>query len=362
MIIKNVTLQNFRSFAKKEIEFDEKTTIIVGQNTAGKTNILEAVNLLSTGKSFRASLEQEMIKTGEELARVSGRCEVGSEKMEAGEKWNLEVVLTRGILHGTKIPNKKLSINGSSKLFSTFVGNLKTVLFGPQDLDLVTGAPTLRRKFLDNVCSQVDREYRRSILSYEKGLRQRNRLLQRIREGEAKPSQLFFWNNLLVKNGDYITNFREELINFINISAPLNDEELSLEYDKSVISPERINNYANQEIAAGVTLVGPHRDDYIFKEQRTIQSAQEEWRDLSIYGSRGEQRMAVLWLKLAELTFIEGKTGEKPVLLLDDIFSELDHKHVEVVLKIVDKQQTIITTADPHTIEDWKKNAQIIEL
>lgn len=362
MIIKNVTLQNFRSFEKKEVEFEEKTTIIVGQNTAGKTNILEAVNLLSTGKSFRASLEQEMIKTGEEIARVSGKCEVESGKMEAGQKWDLEVVLTRGILHGTKVPSKKLSINGSSKLFSTFVGNLKTVLFGPQDLDLVTGSPTLRRKFLDNVCSQVGREYRRSILSYEKGLRQRNRLLQRIREGEAKPSQLFFWNNLLIKNGDYITNFREELINFINISAPLNDEELSLEYDKSVISPERINNYANQEIAAGITLVGPHRDDFVFRSQGTVQSTQEKWRDLAIYGSRGEQRMAVLWLKLAELTFVEGKTGEKPILLLDDIFSELDHRHIDVVLRIIGKQQTIITTADPHTIEGWKGKAKIIQL
>lgn len=352
MIIQNITLQTFRSFIKKEIEFDNQTTIIVGQNTAGKTNILEGLNLLSTGRSFRASLEHEMIKNGEDLARVSGTLILPDTKL------NLEIVLTRGMLHGSKVPRKKLSINGSGKLFSTFVGNLKTVLFGPWDMDLVTGSPSLRRKLLDTVCSQVDREYRRSLLSYEKGLRQRNRLLQRIREGEAKPSQLFFWNNLLVKNGDYITRIREELINFVNISPPLNDEALNLEYDKSVISPERIRDYASQEIAAGVTLVGPHRDDFQFRAKR----ATEDWRNLGTFGSRGEQRMGILWLKIAELSFIEGKTGEKPVLLLDDVFSELDHRHIEVVLQIVDKQQTIITTADPHTIEGWKGKAKIIKI
>ena len=357
MNIKTLTLQNFRSFAKKEIDFDEGVTIIVGQNTAGKTNILEAVYLLSTGHSFRADVEQEMIQTQEDLARVIGQIVLPDTKL------TLEVVLTRGIIHGSKVPRKKISINGASKLFSTFVGNLKTVLFGPWDMDLVNGSPGIRRRVLDTICSQTDREYRRSLLSYEKGLRQRNRLLTRIREGEAKTSQLLFWNTLLIKNGEYITKTREEFINFVNMTPPLNEEVLRLEYDNSVISPSRIEEYSEREIAAGVTLVGPHRDDFKFRSHSSLHSSGQAqgWRDLGVYGSRGEQRMAVLWLKLAELSYIEGKTQEKPVLLLDDVFSELDQKHQGIVMNIVDRQQTIITTADPHAIEGWKGRAKIIK-
>lgn len=367
MKIKSLKLQNFRSFDKKELTFSEETTIIVGPNTAGKTNILEAISLLSTGKSFRANIEAEMINSRQDIARVSAQCTADSTQEE---QETLEVVVTRGELNGEKVPRKKLMINGASKRFYDFAGMLKTVLFGPWDVDLVTGSPSARRRFLDSVCSQVDREYRRSLLSYEKGVRQRNKLLQRIREGEAKPgtgrypakrSQLMFWDQLLIKNGEYLTHVREEFIDFVNMTEPLDSEELSLEYDRSTISPARIKEYEAEEVAAGATLVGPHRDDFGFRTQDKVHSAQGK-RDLAIYGSRGEQRMIVLWLKLAELAFIEGKSGARPVLLLDDVFSELDHKHREEIMKTIGRQQTIITTADPHTIEEWRKTAQVIEL
>ena len=355
MNINRLVLQNFRSFGKKEFTFDEKTTIIVGPNTAGKTNILEAISLLSTGKSFRANVEAEMIRSNEDIARVKAKVESREEEEE------LEIVVTRGELNGEKIPRKKLLINGTPKRFYDFVGSLKTVLFGPWDVDLVTGSPSARRRFLDSVCSQVDREYRRSLLSYEKGVRQRNRLLQRIREGEAKRSQLMFWDQLLIKNGEYLTLVRGEFIDFVNMTPALDSEELSLEYDRSVISPARIKEYEIEEVAAGATLVGPHRDDFGFRAQSAEHRTQEK-RDLAIYGSRGEQRMIVLWLKLAELAFIDGKSGSRPVLLLDDVFSELDHKHREEIMKTIGRQQTIITTADPHTIEEWIDKAQIMEL
>src|SRR3989344_61760 len=351
MNINRLVLQNFRSFGKKEFTFDEKTTIIVGPNTAGKTNILEAISLLSTGKSFRANVEAEMIRSNEDIARVKAKVESREEEEE------LEIVVTRGELNGEKIPRKKLLINGTPKRFYDFVVTLKTVLFGPWDVDLVTGSPSARRRFLDSVCSQVDREYRRSLLSYEKGVRQRNRLLQRIREGEAKRSQLMFWDQLLIKNGEYLTLVRGEFIDFVNMTPALDSEELSLEYDRSVISPARIKEYEIEEVAAGATLVGPHRDDFGFRAQSAEHRTQEK-RDLAIYGSRGEQRMIVLWLKLSELAFIDGKSGSRPVLLLDDVFSELDHKHREEIMKTIGRQQTIITTADPHTIEEWIDKAQ----
>jgi DNA replication and repair protein RecF len=306
--------------------------VIVGPNAVGKTNVLEAIYFLSTGKSFRAKLEREMISYDADFCRVEG---------EVGET-NLAIVLTKGL-----VERKKLMVNDVSKRLVDFAGNLKTTLFGPWDLDLVTESPSVRRRFLDMVLSQVDREYRRAIMSYEKGLRQRNRLLYRIREEGLSRSQLLFWDQLLIKNGDYITRERTKFIDYINTTG-----KLKIIYDFSAISEGRLEQYAEEEVAAATTLVGPHRDDFQIKDID---------RDLATYGSRGEQRMGVLWLKMAELSFVEQRSGERPVLILDDIFSELDHGHRQVVMDIVGKQQTIITTADPHYIEAIKK-VEIIKL
>lgn len=365
MQIKNITLQNFRSFKEKKISFDETTTIIVGPNASGKTNILEAINLLATGKSFRAEREEEVIKNNDDLSRITGWV-VGnwSGGGDGGvEKTTLEIVLTRGTLHGTKVAHKKLSVNGVARRMYNFIGALKVVLFGPWDLELVTESPSRRRKFLDNVLSQVDREYYRSLLSYEKAVRQRNKLLERIREGEAQRSQLLFWNQLLVKNGNYLTEAREKFIEFGNATPQLGDENFSLEYDRSTISEARLEQYSEAEVASATTLVGPHRDDFKFiSTTRRTGTTGITGRNLTTYGSRGEQRMGVLWLKLAELAFIQERTNTKPVLLLDDIFSELDHKHREVVMSVVGQQQTIMTTADPHTVEGLDLKLQIKNL
>ena len=279
----------------------------------------------------------------------------------------LEGVLTRGEIDvGTdrseKVARKRLLINGVGKRLIDFAGNFKVVLFGPWDLELVTESPSIRRKFLDTVLSQVDREYRRAILSYEKGLRQRNRLLWQIREDPSITSgrmRLLFWDKLLVKNGDYISQQRGRFIEFINagnfqFSTPMSPKfsNFQLEYDRSAISEARLEQYANEEVAAATTLVGPHRDDFLF---RVKGRESKRVKDLSRFGSRGEQRMGVLWLKLAELAFVEDKTDEKPTLLLDDIFSELDYEHRNIVMDVVRNQQTIITTADPHFVKSLGK-------
>lgn len=336
-MLQKLRLQNFRNFDEKLLELSEGVTVIVGPNASGKTNILESIFLMATGKSFKAKLEEEMIQNGEELARAKARVPKG----------DLEIVLTRGSLEGVsgKVSRKKFLVNGVGKRMIDFAGNFKAVLFGPWDMELVTESPSTRRKFLDFVLIQIDREYRRTLLSYEKGLRQRNRLLFRIREEGISRSQLLFWDKLLIKNGDYISSKREEFINFVNKTKSVNKLRYKIEYDKSAISEGRLVAYANEEVAAATTLVGPHRDDFIFKS---------ETRELARFGSRGEQRMAILWLKLAEMAYIEEKSGDKPTLLLDDIFSELDHSHRDQVMKVAKKQQTIITTADPHFIVDSK--------
>lgn len=352
-MIKKIKLTNFRNFGKKEISFSPKTTVIVGPNASGKTNILEAINFLATGKSFRARVEAEVVNHRAEIARIYG--ELNQEK-EKG-KIKLEAVLTRGKIKVgdekfERVPRKKLLINGIGKRLFNFAGNLKVVLFGPWDIELVTESPSVRRKFLDNVLNQVDREYGRAILSYEKGLRQRNKLLYRIREEGMPRSSLLFWDQLLIKNGNYISDMRKEFIGFVNGTSDFNGQDFSLTYDESAISEGRLNQYKTEEVAAATTLVGPHRDDFIFKLKKNKKG---NYRDLSKFGSRGEQRMGVLWLKLAELAFIESETEETPTLLLDDIFSELDHEHRGIVLEMAKGKQTIITTADEHFLENVRK-------
>jgi DNA replication and repair protein RecF len=311
-------------------------------------------------------LEAESIKYDTELARVVGVLSLAwTGPVGSSSPSRLEVIVTRG---ENGWPRKKLLVNGVPKRLVDFAGNFKMVLFGPWDLDLVTESPSLRRRFLDTVLSQVDREYRRSILSYEKGLRQRNRLLFRIREEGASRSQLLFWNQLLIKTGDYVLTKRGEFIEFVNARPSLNDQKFSLEYDRSVISEGRLEQYKEEEVAAATTLVGPHRDDFAF--QISGRGEPRRSRSLDSFGSRGEQRMAVLWLKIAELDYIEdvlkrsdpgpgSDLVRRPTLLLDDIFSELDHEHRKVVMELAKKQQTIITTADPHFIKAIKKVERI---
>jgi len=357
MFIKNLALKDFRNFKAKKVEFSEKITVILGDNATGKSNILEALHLLSTGKSFKARIEREMVNYGCDIARIEGVV-----KLPNLTSSKLEIVLTKGEinLHGggvQKAQKKKLLVNGVAKRLIDFAGNIKTVLFGPWDLDLVTESPSIRRQFLDIVLSQVDREYRRSAMIYEKGLRQRNKLLLRIRDEGLSRSQLMYWDKLLIKHGEYLTVKRGGFIDYVNATPDFLDRDYSLVYDSSVISEGRLAQYEEEEIAAATTLVGPHRDDFRFN----ISGNSEKSVDLSSYGSRGEQRMGVLWLKLAELSFIEKTTGDKPILLLDDIFSELDHEHRGTVMDVCKRQQTIITTADPHYIEKIK-GAEIIEI
>ena len=345
MFLSSLNLQDFRNWEREKFDFSSDISLIIGQNAAGKTNILEAIYLLATGRSFRARLEKEMIRNDCEMGFAKGLIKTNG-LLDAENE--VEIILTNGEVMAKRTAKKIYKVNGVGKRKSDFVGNLIAVLFRPEDIEIVIGSPSIRRDYLDLVLEQIDRDYLRSSLPYKKGLRQRNKLLLKIRDGEAQRSQLYFWDNFLIKNGDLISDKRREFIDFLNESF----HDLSVEYDASAISKERLAKYSQQEIAVGTTLVGPHRDDFIIKDKKG--------RNLSLFGSRGEQRMSILYLKIAELGFIEKRTDEHPVLLLDDIFSELDENHRDEVLKIIPKQQTIITTTESELIE--KKFRDIIKI
>jgi len=387
MIISDLVIQNFRSYPQYHLKLSD-VTVIVGPNTAGKSNLIEALFLLSSGKSFRAEKDFQMVRFGQEIGRVKGKIkdtdvilirqlaekDLISKKERrdsspASRDQNdniLEVVVA-------KINNsysKRFFVNNVARRRVDFMEHFHALLFAPTHLDIVSGSPSIRRRFLDEVLESVDRDYRQASIQYEKVLRQRNALLHVVREtGKRDPKVFEYWDNLLITNGQILTKKREEFIELFN-SAEKDLIQFVIEYDKSIVSGARLEQYLRAEEASAVTLVGPHRDDFLIRIYSNENnppagkagSDASEIQDAKFFGSRGQQRLVVLQLKLLQLTYMERVLGHRPVLLLDDIFSELDDHHIEVVMGIADKQQTIITTAHEEFIQNKTKDAAVIEL
>lgn len=334
MLLKRLILQNFRSYESFNLKLDPKITYIVGPNTAGKSNLIEAIYFLSSGKSFRTESDGEVIKLDENLTRIKGG--IVNQDGEA----TLEVTIADGSIAQRSGLIKKYLVNNLPKRRTDFSGSLATLLFEPSDLDIVSGSPGLRRDFLDEVLTQTDREYRQNLLTYTKAIRQRNALLQKTRElGVRNEREFGYWDGVVIESGISITKKRGDFISYLNKKT----KELFLlqiRYDPSLISEERLLQYKEAEAASGVTLVGPHRDDFLLMMKKDF----EEGLLLKSYGSRGQQRLGVLQLKLLQLEYMREVLAEPPVLLLDDIFSELDEGHIKHLLEVIDKQQTIITT------------------
>jgi DNA replication and repair protein RecF len=359
-MLNTLTLLDFRNHGKRKDVFSPGVTVIAGENAVGKTNILEAIWLLATGESFRARRIEEMVSWGKEVGHIIG--EVGSPSASSGlhqkkedgieEAHELQVTVTRGMVQGKRVQKRLFKLNGLGKRRADFIGALPAVLFRPEDMELLSGSPDQRRAFLDEVLIQLDREYTRSLVSYQKGLKQRNRLLDQIREGRAPRTTLTFWDQLLVREGAEIVRKRELLVENMNTHS-LGNHGLMVTYQPSLISLAKLIEHAEAEVAMGYTLVGPHKDDFGVMAQE---------RDLAIYGSRGEQRMAILWLKEAQLTVLAEGAGDRPLLLLDDIFSELDEKHVALVVQLAASQQTVITTTDAAIIDHFTDEARLVHL
>ncbi|HSV95236.1 MAG TPA: DNA replication and repair protein RecF [Spirochaetia bacterium] len=349
MGLTSITLSDFRNYENKSIKFSSGVTVIAGENAKGKTNLLEAIYLLGVGESFRAKRTEEMVRFEQELGRVSGEVTLSKK-----DTMTLEVVVNGGMVMGKVVNKRKYLVDGVSRRRKDILGFLPLVLFRPEDIELISGSPDVRRKFLDRLMIQVDREYEQSLSTYEQALRRRNKILDAVRDGTASRYSLTFWDGLLIKHGQVVQDKRRELVDFINGLFEKSElfKSLKIIYDVSVISEGRLSQYAEAEVAVGYTLVGPHKDDLVIKEGT---------RDLLTYGSRGEQRMAVLALKMGEIYFLEERGKKKATLLLDDIFSELDEVHKQEVLRVMEGRQVVVTTADREDILMFKK-AEIVKL
>jgi len=348
-MLTGIKLNGFRCYDSREFEFSDGVTLVVGHNAIGKTNLLEAVYLLGLGDSFRAKRTEEMVHFGAEVGRVSGNV-----TLSKNDSTILEVLVNGGTVMGKTVNKRKYLIDGVARRRQDILGILPLVLFRPEDIELISGSPDFRRKFLDRLLIQVDKVYENSLSTYEQALRQRNKVLDSIREGTASRYSLTYWDGLLIKHGQVIQNKRRDLVDFINSLFAKSDlfKNIKVVYDMSAMSEARLLQYKDAEIAMGYTLVGPHKDDFVVNEGT---------RNLNTYGSRGEQRMAVLALKMGEIFFVEENGGRRVLLLLDDIFSELDEIHKQEVLRVMSGRQVIVTTADEGDVEMFAQ-AKIIKL
>lgn len=391
MQISQVELQNFRLHANLRVEFAESIQLLVGANGSGKSSVLEAIATVATGTSVRATQVSEMVQLGAELARVKVSFTVGS-----GESREIELILTRGEVQGKRTAGKLWSVNGVRRAQRAAVGQLRVVLFRPEDLRLIEGSPSRRREYLDQTLLQLFPNYRTALSTYESMLVRRNKLLEAIREGEQPASVLSYWTMGILKHGAVLQQLRRAFVAQVN--TLLLQPAFQLEYLPSVLDEERLATYAQKEIAAGHTLIGPHKDDFDIwlpnsmitaptgsvsatKENSTVPAQQPAGSDSTgagvsgderlgltehysaiTYGSRGQQRLAVLWLKLAQLQYLENVGGEKPVLLLDDIFSELDTDSRNLVKESVTNYQTIICATPNEELELIFPNCQQVSL
>ncbi len=345
MFLKSLQLTHFRNYSNLELHFDNRPTIFLGDNAAGKSNILEAVYLLSTTKSLRAQNEDELIKETEEFAKIEGFIIFGEAESE------LLIILNRI----TDVLNfkKKVLVNGIPRKAVDFMGNLPAVIFYPLDINMVTGSPSLRRWHIDLCLAQVDPQYKKAITVYEHFLTSRNKVLKRIREGKGRVDELDYWTQEVIEKGEEISKKRKEFFVFINsLEKPLGD--FMFEYLPSEISLEKLNLIQSREIASAQTLIGPHRDDF---------SLILSGRKMANFGSRGEQRTATLAFKLSQLEYMAKILGKRPMLLLDDVFSELDASHRAHIVEIVSKQQTLIATVELENIpKEFLASARILKV
>ncbi|MEI8067581.1 MAG: DNA replication and repair protein RecF [Candidatus Shapirobacteria bacterium] len=356
MHLSKLLLQNFRSYEQQLVELDPKLNLIFGPNGSGKTNILEAIFLLSSGKSFRSSSQSKMINWNNYFCSV--RAKLINNKEEESE---IEVKLIKDPKGISPTVSRKFLIQKVEKTRKKYIGILKTVIFHPEDIRIINGSPTRRRDFFDHIFSQTEWRYASALLQYNKALKHRNELLDLIKAGTAAPGELFYWDQSLIKNSKIVHDFRVSFVKFANqFFANHPDSQIKtifINYHPSFLTEDKLTKNYQLDLSRGYTQAGIHRDDFSF--DNSIFPAEDK--NLAFWGSRGQQRLAVLALRLAQINYLEENYHDKPILLLDDIFSELDPEHQELVTKVCQSYQTIFTSSEPDILKILK-SAHLIKL
>ena len=366
MYLSHLSLKDFRNYEELDLTLEQGLFLFQGENAQGKTNLLEAVSMLATSNSFHASSDREIVSwhSSDHVTRIVAGVERHSEDL------NIEIVIfdpsqlekgDSGEKETQFIPphdrqRKRIKINGVPKRAIDLIGQVTVVLFAPNDLSLVDGLPEERRRFLDRGLCQMQPHYCQALQRYRKIVTQRSALLKRIRENQEDPRMLDYLDEKLTELATMITFERRRMVDLLNqyvdeLQAIISGgrEHLTIVYHPSFdIEPtwdtlETLQHFRMQllearrkEIRQGVCLLGPHRDDLEFLVNGV---------NMLTYGSRGQQRTVALASKLGELAFMRSVTGEEPILLLDDVFSELDFSRREYLLRQVLKHEQVLITA-----------------
>jgi len=353
VLISRVQLTDLRSYAALDVGFGAGPQILWGANAAGKTNLLEALVLLARGRSHRTAKDFELVAWERPFARTAGTVEVEGRTIE------LEVVIHRDRPGGAR---KRIRLDGVPRRPSALGAVLRVVIFAPEDMLLISGPPGLRRAEIDTLAAQLWPAYGPTLATYGRAVQQRNGLLRAVAEGAAARDELAFWDRVLVEEGGEIVRLRLALLG--RLAAPLegahreiapSEGPLALRYEtNSPLDPardatpvdalrRRLGEVFEKEIWNGATLIGPHRDDVVFEL---------DGRPLESFASRGQQRTAILALKLAELEALAQVDGRPPLLLLDDVFSELDgERRGHLVRRVTELPQAFVTTASIEEID-----------
>lgn len=332
MFVESIELLNYRNYPQLHIDFHEGTNVLYGDNAQGKTNVLEAVYVCSTTKSHRGSKDRELIRFGMEESHI---------KMVV----NRDGAPCRIDMHLKKNKAKGVAVNGVPiKKASELFGIVNVIFFSPEDLNLIKNGPAERRRFIDLELCQLNKLYVHSLVQYNKVVAQRNKLLKEMDFSPSLKETLPVWDMQLIRYGKELVRFRREFLKELNpiirdIHFHLSGEreELYILYEPNVTEEEfesALERNRAQEARQRLTLTGPHRDDLNFMVNGT---------DIRRFGSQGQQRTAALSLKLAEIELVKRKVKDYPVLLLDDVLSELDGKRQEHLLSEISNIQTLIT-------------------
>jgi DNA replication and repair protein RecF len=355
MLINNIKIKNYRNFREADIQLNDVLNIFIGDNGQGKTNLLESVYLCSIGRTFRQNSENDLINFSENKSSI----EISGIKNNCGFKMDL-------ILERNK--KKQVLVNGARlDKTSEMIGIINNVIFTPDDMKIVKGNPGERRKFINIDISQVKPKYKYLLNSYKKVITERNMILKNYCTKEENKDIISIWNDYLSNIGSELIWYRNEYIDklkkySVDIYSDLsgNKEKLEMRYSSNIgniqdldkinikkLFSEKIENGFKNEVFRKTSLYGPHRDELIIEING---------KECKYFGSQGQQRSAILAIKLAEIEIIREEVGEYPVLLLDDVLSELDNKRKGYLIDYIKNIQTIITTTDDNDLKNLTKN------
>ncbi len=337
MVIKSLSLIDYRNYETLDIEFESGTNILYGDNAQGKTNILEAIYLSATTKSHKGSKDSDIIRFDREEAHIRSILEK-------------EEVETRIDMHLRKNKTKGIAIDGVKiKKAAELLGLMNVVFFSPEDLGIIKNSPAERRRFIDMELCQLDSFYLYNLNHYNKIINQRNHLLKDMYYNPELKDTLKIWDSQLVSYGTKIINRRiefindlNEIINSIHRSISGGKEDIHIEYIANCDADkleDTISKSYDKDIRLKQTTVGPHRDDISF----IVKDSDNNTIDIRKYGSQGQQRTAALSLKLSEIELVKKLIKDNPILLLDDVLSELDSNRQNYLLDSIGDIQTIIT-------------------